>query len=88
MLRTISKLPGSSFSLPPACIHSVFPPEGSLGDHSEVLPQIILNRSTLPWERSAKDGDGDTPWLALLGSSPGTRRLQVLTRKAAGIEGP
>jgi hypothetical protein len=30
-----------------------FPPDGSLGEHSNVLPHIILNRSTLPWERPA-----------------------------------
>lgn len=41
------------FSLPPQAIQAVFPPEGSLGDHSNVLPHIILKRSTLPWERSA-----------------------------------
>jgi hypothetical protein len=59
---------GEEFSLPASCIHSVFPPKGSLGDHSTALPQVILERSTLPWERSAevKGADENTPWLALL----------------------
>jgi hypothetical protein len=55
---------GERFMLRPADIYAVFPPDGSLGDHSDVLPHIVLNRSTVPWEQSA-DG-GETPWLALL----------------------
>jgi hypothetical protein len=55
-------------SLPASCIHSVYPPKGSLGTYAHTLPQVILDRSTLPWERSAgtdKPGD-EAPWLALL----------------------
>jgi hypothetical protein len=55
---------GERFLLQPADIYAVFPPDGSLGDHSDVLPHIVLSRSTVPWEQSA-DGD-ETPWLALL----------------------
>src|SRR5688572_25972934 len=57
---------GERFALNPADIHAVFPPEGSLGEHSNVLPHMILNRSTLPWEREAEKGKQDAPWLALL----------------------
>jgi hypothetical protein len=64
---------GERFELKPTDIHSVFPPDGNLGEHSNVLPHIILNRSTLPWERrpeentpGAEEKIGDTPWLALL----------------------
>src|SRR6476661_6695233 len=39
------------FTLDPQEIQAVFPPAGSLGDHANVLPHIIFNRSTLPWER-------------------------------------
>lgn len=42
---------GERFELKPTDIHAVFPPNGSLGEHSNCLPHIILNRSTLPWER-------------------------------------
>jgi hypothetical protein len=55
---------GPRFELKPQDIFAVFPPEHSLGEHSNVLPHIALNRSTLPWERKA-DGKG-APWLALL----------------------
>ena len=56
---------GERFQLKPQDIHGVFPPNHNLGEHSNVLPHIILNRSTLPWERKASD-DENTPWLALL----------------------
>jgi len=57
---------GERFALNPADVQRVFPPENSSGDHAMVIPHIILNRSTLPWERFAEDGDEATPWLALL----------------------
>ena len=44
---------GPRFSLDPQVVDSVFPPAGSLGDHSNVLPHVVINRSTLPWERTA-----------------------------------
>jgi hypothetical protein len=59
---------GERFELKPEDIYAVFPPEGSLGDHSNVLPHVALNRSTLPWERKpwGASGSGDAPWLILL----------------------
>ncbi|HEX8218985.1 MAG TPA: hypothetical protein VF914_07195 [Chloroflexia bacterium] len=63
--RTFAVL-GPRYDLDPATIDSVFPPEGSLGDHYNVLPHIVFRRTTLPWERSPIDGDTDLPWLALL----------------------
>ncbi|HJP60918.1 MAG TPA: hypothetical protein VJ865_13000 [Gemmatimonadaceae bacterium] len=59
------------FSLTPPTVGAVFPPDGSLGDHSNVLPQIILGRGSLPWERSpdgSSQGETPTPlsWLLLL----------------------
>ena len=53
------------FVLPLQHIHSVFPPENSDGEYSKILPHIVLNRSTLPWERNV-GGDPKVPWLALL----------------------
>jgi hypothetical protein len=57
---------GHRFHLDPRDVFAVFPPAHSLGEHSNVLPHILLNRSTLPWERMAGTGDEQTPWLALL----------------------
>jgi hypothetical protein len=62
---------GERFQIAPGEIDSVFPPSGGLGDYSTVLPHIVLNRSTLPWERTpTENGEQDDsrplPWLALL----------------------
>lgn len=57
---------GERFTLKPADIQALFPPDGNLGEHSNVLPHLILSRSTLPWERQADAGRTDVPWLALL----------------------
>jgi hypothetical protein len=54
------------FVLAPKEVYAVFPPDGSMGDHSLVLPHVVLTRSTLPWERRTDDKDRLTPWLALL----------------------
>jgi hypothetical protein len=57
---------GERFSLPPSAIRAVFPPDGSLGDHSNVLPHIILDRGSLPWERSPDGTAAPLTWLLLL----------------------
>ncbi len=67
---------GERFSLDEEDVVSMFPPPGSLGDHSTVLPHVVLRRSTLPWERLAvplaagtdplADAKRSVPWLALL----------------------
>jgi hypothetical protein len=57
---------GERFTLKPEDVEAVFPPEDSLGDHSNVLPHVILGRSTRPWERVSDAAREDAPWLALL----------------------
>lgn len=57
---------GPRFTLDPQEIQEMFPPPGNLGEHANVLPHMILKRSTLPWERSANSAHSDVPWLALL----------------------
>lgn len=62
---------GERFQIAPGEIDSVSPPSGGLGDYSTVLPHIVLNRSTLPWERTPtangeQDDNSPLPWLALL----------------------
>jgi hypothetical protein len=43
---------GPRFAIPSSQIHSVFPPIGGKGDYGACLPNLVINRSTLPWERS------------------------------------
>ena len=62
---------GERYNLKPEDIEAVFPPQGSFGDYFNVFPHIILNRSTLPWERQSKPESTSSardskPWLALL----------------------
>ena len=57
------------YVMPPDQILSTFPPAGSEGDWRERLPQIVLKRRTLPWERNPKPTDPPQtapPWLALV----------------------
>ncbi len=62
---------GDRFELKPEDVYSVFPPNGSLGDHSNIIPHVILTCSTLPWERTPWGGNVNpslesSPWLLLL----------------------
>jgi hypothetical protein len=60
---------GPRFTLAASEVYSVFPPQNSLADYTGVLPHIVLNKRTLPWERTL-DGlnpnSDNQPWLALL----------------------
>jgi hypothetical protein len=58
---------GPRFSLTPQDVHAVYPPAGSVASHANVLPHVILTRSTLPWRRSAEANVvSEAPWLAVL----------------------
>lgn len=61
---------GEQISLKPAEFYALYPPANSSGRYAQMIPMVVLNRSTLPWERSAqKDaGEGEVkhPWLALI----------------------
>ena len=59
---------GPRFSLRPADIHRKFPPENGAGAYHDYLPMLVLNKRSLPWERSLTTGtcEDGPPWLALL----------------------
>jgi hypothetical protein len=63
------------FGLPPDQILSTFPPANSQGAYETRLPQIVLKRRTLPWERAAAVGDNTTPWLVLVVVAEGEATL-------------
>ena len=54
------------YRLPPDQLLSAFPPANSVGAYENRLPQIVIKRRTLPWEREPAPGVTDTPWLALV----------------------
>ena len=79
---------GPRFSLDPDVIQSQFPPPKSAGEYYSVLPHIILNRTTLPWERTIDNSlpsntAQPTSWMALFcsteadGGAPSVGSLRV-----------
>ncbi|HYH64732.1 MAG TPA: hypothetical protein VD866_08575 [Urbifossiella sp.] len=74
---------GQQAALVPADVAAVYPPAGSVGDHAAVLPHVVLNRSTLPWERQPGPGLTDAPWLAVLLFDDGEKPTPVPVDAAA-----
>ncbi len=54
------------YVLPPGQVLSTFPPANAVGSFGSRLPQVVLKRRTLPWERLVDDDRTDTPWMALV----------------------
>lgn len=74
-LDTVINVTAPRFRLPPDQALQVFPPANSEGAYEERLPQIVLKRRTLPWDRAAAPVGTKfhgqrvldrTPWLALV----------------------
>lgn len=60
---------GPRFTLDPSTVYSIFPPSNKQGHYENNLPHVVLNKRTLPWERTIDDKqqtDPPTPWLAVL----------------------
>ena len=66
---------GPRFTLPPDQPLSFFPPENATGAFGTRLPQIVLRRRTLPWERLIDQSEPDLPWLALVLLADGEGQL-------------
>ena len=80
-MRAAVHITAPRYTMPPDQILSTFPPAGSTGAFGTRLPQIVLRRRTLPWERSP-DLDHDvtttpTPWLALVLLAAGEGQLKT-----------
>lgn len=66
------------FTMPPDQILSTYPPAGSEGSYGARLPQVVIKRRTLPWERSVQQGvPRSTPWLALVLIAEGEAELTM-----------
>ncbi len=62
---------GKRYSLETNDVNSVYPPLGSSGQYERVLPHIVINSSSLPWQRTTGftgqlTNNNKAPWLALL----------------------
>ncbi|HMM93830.1 hypothetical protein [Phycicoccus sp.] len=82
-LQTHVRVTSCRFQLPPDQVLSTYPPANTEGSYAARLPQVVIKRRTLPWERSV-DFEGETPvdtprtpWLALVLIAPGEGELVV-----------
>ncbi|TGN14065.1 hypothetical protein [Leptospira ilyithenensis] len=57
---------GDRFNINPSEIVACFPPQDSIGDFSNCLPHLVINKSTLPWERTSGTETDTSPWLAVI----------------------
>ncbi len=87
-------LDGPRFALSASDVAGVYPPANAQGAFGDVLPQIVLGRRTLPWERELDPGQvipppvpnpqplppAGVPWLGLLlfVDDPARREVTVL----------
>lgn len=69
------------YVMPTDQILSSFPPANAEGAFGDRLPQIVLKRRTLPWERNPAGGrdPSPTPWLALVVVAEGEAELSTAT---------
>lgn len=69
------------YVMPPEQILSSFPPANAEGAFGDRLPQIVLKRCTLPWERNPAGGTAPSPvpWLALVVVAEGEAELSGAT---------
>jgi hypothetical protein len=71
------RLVGPRYTLPPNQLLSAFPPANAVGAFADRLPQVVLRRRTLPYERTMKPNDPPpaAPWLALVVLADGEGQL-------------
>jgi hypothetical protein len=75
-LTTHVEVTGPRFVLPAGELLSTFPPNRGDGAFESRLPQVVLKRRTLPWERKLAGAPrSDTPWLALVVIAEGEGEL-------------
>ena len=67
------------YTMPTEQILSTFPPANAEGAFGDRLPQIVLKRRTLPWERNPAGAvtTSETPWLALVVVAEGEAQLST-----------
>jgi hypothetical protein len=86
-LQTHVRVRSPQYVLPPDQVLSTFPPAGREGAFGSRLPQVVIRRRTLPWERSVDDAHPDEPWLALVLVAEGEAELK-LNQKVADCVTP
>ncbi|MGE0100787.1 MAG: hypothetical protein AB7H86_19125 [Blastocatellales bacterium] len=79
--RTHVVVASPRYTMPTDQILSTFPPANAEGAFGDRLPQIVLKRRTLPWERNPAGvaTPSSTPWLALIVVAEGEATLSSAT---------
>lgn len=77
--RTHVTVSSPRYTMPTDQILSTFPPANGEGAFGDRLPQIVLKRRTLPWERNPAEVEAvsPTPWLALVVVAEGEAELST-----------
>ncbi|MDF1505940.1 hypothetical protein PYV61_23510, partial [Roseisolibacter sp. H3M3-2] len=75
-LPTHLRVRAPRFQLPPDQVLSTFPPANTEGAYGMRLPQVVIKRRTLPWERLLGPSLRGTPWLALVLVAEGEAELK------------
>lgn len=70
------------YQLPPGEVLSTFPPANAIGSFGTRLPQVVIKRRTLPWERTPADFSPDdpndaAPFVALVLIAEGEAELKI-----------
>lgn len=75
------------YTMPTDQILSTFPPANAEGAFADRLPQVVLKRRTLPWERNpaGQVQPSTTPWLALVVVAEGEASLSTATAVAGCV---
>lgn len=60
------RVTSARYRMPPDQILSTFPPANAEGSFESRLPQIVIKRRTLPWERIMDPARREIPWMALV----------------------
>jgi hypothetical protein len=74
------RVTSARYHMPPDQLLSTFPPANAEGAFGARLPQVVLKRRTLPWERVAGaplPGEVRVPWLALVVLAEGEAKLST-----------
>jgi hypothetical protein len=80
--------------MPPDQILSTFPPANAEGSFESRLPQIVIKRRTLPWERIMDSAHREIPWMALLviaegeGQISGESPVKDCVTSGVNLDGP
>jgi len=65
-LETHVRVTSPRYQLPADQVLSTYPPAGTEGAYGSRLPQVVIKRRTLPWERGPAATGDNIPWLALV----------------------